>query len=86
MYFSVRAAKGRALSSLTTSVVRDRETLLNLPLVLGESNAERFVQQVLRVPIGGLVPGGYALVITCSDGANTAIRSTTFTVAPSRAR
>jgi VWFA-related protein len=86
VYFSVRTAKDRALSSLTASVVRDRQTVLTLPVVLGETNAERFVQHVLRVPIGGLAPGDYALVITCSDGANTAIRSTTFTLAPSRAR
>jgi hypothetical protein len=44
VYFSLQAAKGRALSSLTASVVRDRETLLTLPVVLGESNAEQFVQ------------------------------------------
>lgn len=84
IYVSITPAKARRSLTARLAIGRARQTLAEVPLVLGAPDPSGRIAQMSRISIGTLPPGEYAVVVTVNDGASTQIRSARFEiVAPS---
>jgi hypothetical protein len=81
-FFTVRPAKGGAAPTAQLEIVRNGQSLAQLPLPLSAADASGRIQFASALPTESIPPGTYELKVTVQDARDKVARSASFTLEP----